>query len=838
MLAMLADAALRSLLLGGVVWLGLSLLRAGNPYVQKVSWTIVLVASLSMPLMMQWATITITVQLPAPETLHAPAPVPLEQSVLTETQQPALPEPASVAPPAEAKKPSVDGWMIATAVYILGAGLLLLRLAIGTALTWRMARSATPIRAAWADGLDVRVSEEVGGPVTFGSVILLPAQFTGWDTQKRQAVLAHERAHIKSGDFFILLLASINRASFWFSPLAWWLPHRLIELAEATADARAIETLEDRTSYAELLLELVQNVHHQGVGLEMARTSMVPARIDRILAAVTAPPRVGWRKRLGITAALIPLAIVAAGSIAYRMAPVAARAVATTTATDPADLQHADFYAIGPTAVFTLFGAGGDLSGQMTGQPRLHLATLNDGSFSYSAGVDQITFAAGGERPPELTLHLNGHDLRAMRIATTPHAASEADAALLDQYVGFYQVTAYRVLGVTRDADRLRLHETGQSEFEVTARGADAFSGGTHDLIAFLRDGHGAVQQVLLDDSQFGARRAPRIEADAAKIIEDAFARRVAEVPDRFREQAPAPGSKDALLRGIADLKSGAPQYDRMSPQLAAKVRRQASELQAILRSFGKVESVFFRGVGPGGYDIYGVKFANGSADFRLLLDADGKVDDVYFQPNGNDKPGGIVECSAERSLKSADVGTAIRILIENETGGDIQLYNLDDNGNRAAHGMIADHRSTAVWTSVDSPWIVADRSGQCLEIVLPGQRTRYHTVATSHISGPARSTPLSGTEDMLRQYIDGVSRGQPNYDRMSAEVAAQTRQALPFDQAILAKLGALRAVSFRGVTALGSDIYMAHFANGSAEWRISLAEDGSITRIVLGPQN
>jgi len=47
------------------------------------------------------------------------------------------------------------------------------------------------------------------------------------------------------------------------------------------------------------------------------------------------------------------------------------------------------------------------------------------------------------------------------------------------------------------------------------------------------------------------------------------------------------------------------------------------------------VESIFFRGVGPGGYDIYGVKFANGSAEVRLLLGADGKVDDVLFRPDG-----------------------------------------------------------------------------------------------------------------------------------------------------------------------------------------------------------
>jgi hypothetical protein len=71
----------------------------------------------------------------------------------------------------------------------------------------------------------------------------------------------------------------------------------------------------------------------------------------------------------------------------------------------------------------------------------------------------------------------------------------------------------------------------------------------------------------------------------------------------------------------------------------------------------------------------------------------------------------------------------------------------------------------------------------------------------------------------------------------MTSEVAAQTRQQLPLNQAILSRLGALRAVSFRGVSSLGSDIYMAHFANGSAEWRIGLVKDGTIGRIALGPQ-
>ena len=94
------------------------------------------------------------------------------------------------------------------------------------------------------------------------------------------------------------------------------------------------------------------------------------------------------------------------------------------------------------------------------------------------------------------------------------------------------------------------------------------------------------------------------------------------------------------ILRGIEDLRRGTPNYDRMSAALAAKIHRQLSETQATFVALGAVESIFFRGVGPGGYDIYGVKFANGTAEFRLLLEPDGKVGDVLFRADGNDELG------------------------------------------------------------------------------------------------------------------------------------------------------------------------------------------------------
>jgi len=472
------------------------------------------------------------------------------------------------------------------------------------------------------------------------------------------------------------------------------------------------------------------------------------------------------------------------------------------------------------------------------------LAAAVDGIYSYPAAAGPITLAVGDERQPLApVLNQNGRDVRGTRIAELSRQGIEADNGLLDSYVGWYQWGPSRVLTVTREGERLQVRETGRPKFEVAAYGADAFAGNHDELIIFLRDGQAKVTQALLHEPVSGARLAPRVAAVKAKPIEEEFERRIAAAPDRFREQTPSPGSRESILQGIEDLQRGAPNFDRMSAGLATKIRRQLPELQSMFKALGAVESIFFRGVGPGGYDIYGVKFAHGIAEFRLLLAADGKADDVIFRPDGNGAPGGVVACAEEQGLKSGAEAAPIRMLIYNGSGRDIQLFKLDSEGKRAAHGTIGEEVSFPVMTYVDSPWVIADGSGKCLEIVLPGQQTRLHTVEESRADGQPtramapRTVPLGGSEAMLRQYIEAIGRGEPDYDRMTSEVASQTRQQLPFNQAILSRLGALRAMSFRGVSGLGSDVYIAHFANGSAEWRISLLKDGTIGRIALGPQ-
>jgi hypothetical protein len=844
MLAILAESALRSLILGSVVWVGLNLLRVRNPHVHMTSWVIVLVASLSMPLLMHWTAVTITLDplpVPAPENLWPGS------GSLSESVRSSLPSELGIASPVRpANGEAFNWWALATAIYALVAGMLLLRLAIGIHLTWRLVRAAKPVAASWAANSDVRVSNAVGGPVTFGSTILLPPKYIDWDLLKRQAVLAHEGAHVVNRDSYVLLLASINRAVFWFNPFAWWQLTRLAQLAEIISDAEALEVFEDRLSYAEILLDLVQHVRPLPAGLDMARACTVRTRVERILDATTMPAKGGWRKRIWAAAAIAPIVVVSAGSIAYNTplesTPIMDRAADASSAARKPELI--DFYSFGPASIFAISREGDNLFGQLTGQRKFRLSAERDGTYSYPAATGQITLAINDERPAaELILHRNGSDLRATRIAEISRRDSEADAGPLDSYVGWYELGPNRVLTVTRAGGRMHVQETGQPKFEVTALGADAFSSNHDDLVVFLRDGETKVTRVLLQEPMSGARLAPRVAVAKAKMIEEEFARRIAEVPDRFRGQAPLPGSKEAVLRGIEDMQRGTPNYDRMSASLAAKIRRQASELHPMFKALGAVESIFFRGVGPGGYDIYGVKFANGFAEFRLLLGAGSKAEDVIFRPDGNDAPGGVVACSAESNLKSVAETAPINVLFYNGSGRDIQIYRLDTEGKRVAHGTIGDDMSSSVLTYVDSPWVVVDASGKCLEVVLPGQRTRYHTVEGSQTNGQPeravspRTAPIAGSDEMLRQYIEALGRGQPNYDRMTSEVAAQTRRQLPWNQAILTRLGALQAVSFRGVSSLGSDIYMAHFANGTAEWRIGLVKDGTIGRIALGPQ-
>ncbi|HEY7664859.1 MAG TPA: M56 family metallopeptidase [Xanthobacteraceae bacterium] len=785
-LALVGESALRLLALGAVVWLALKLLRVRNPHVEMTAWTVVLLASLAMPALMRSVTLPIPAG-PSPvqwaQLIPASAGLPFE-AVASGPAMPSPREAASFPAPPAAPQPSagdrrpatalaaVDWRTAATTIYLAVAATLLLRLVLGLALTWRLARRAPRLPASRSGGADLRVSAAISVPVTFGSTILLPPEYVYWSGAKRRAVLAHEGAHVAHRHCYLLLLAVINRAMFWFSPFAWWQLGRLADLAETISDEAAIEALADRTSYADILLEVASEGRHAPAGLAMARPRTVRRRVERILSAPAAPAGLDWRKRSLIVIALLPLiAVCAAGMV---------RAVATAEPS-PAAL------AAGTSALSP------------------------DGASSQK---------------------------------TVPERERAQTAAVrFEDYVGYYQLNQWRVFTVSRSDDQLFAQLTGQRKLPLQPASDGEFVYGSSAVrIAFVADAQGRPNTLVL---QRDGRKwlSARVDEAKARSVEGIFAWQIASAPDRFRDQLPASGSREAVLRSIAELQAGTPDYARMSPPLAEAIVRHLPPLHSMLTALGSVESIFFRGVGPGGYDIYGAKFANGFAEFRLLIASDGTIEDVVFRPDGDDTPGGVADCADEGSLRSLPDTAPIRLLLFNDSGADIHLLSVDYAGHRTRHDTIGNERSGSVLTNIAHPWIVTDPAGRCLEIVWPGQRTRFLAVQSvpagdqpDGLVAPRR-TPTAGSEEALRRYIGSLERGQPDYDQLTPEVAGETRRHLLLNQAILARLGPLRAMSFRAVSPLGSDVYMARFANGTAEWRIGLVKDGRIGRIALGPQ-
>jgi hypothetical protein len=427
--------------------------------------------------------------------------------------------------------------------------------------------------------------------------------------------------------------------------------------------------------------------------------------------------------------------------------------------------------------------------------------------------------------------------------APASHANTvEGEPHPLDRYVGYYELAPLHAVTVSRASDCLTVQETGRVKIEVTAHGDQAFvARDTGETITFTFDAEGRASALSLGVPGRKARRAIRIDAARAQSIEDAFARQVATAPDRFKDQLPAEGSKAALLREIHDLEAYAPGDARLE-QMAENVRRQVAPLHAMLAAFGDVESVFFRGVEPGGYDIYGAQFAKGFAEFRVRLDADGTIEDIAFRPDGDNAPGGIGTCAQEQTLKAVPETVPIHQFVYNGSGADIRLFALDGEGKRSHNIIVGDDRSAPFLAHMGEPWVVTNASGQCLEIIMPGQSTRFLIIpadAREQVArpGPQRRSPVPGSEQALSAYIDALGRGAPNYGDMTPQLAAITRQRLLLFQAVVARLGTLRAMSFRAVTMTDNDVYLAHFSNGSAEWRIGLVKEGKIGRISLGPQ-
>lgn len=336
----LGESAVRSLALALAVWLMLRLLRVQHARIAKRAWTAVLILALAMPALVAlhipslsftalWATPRTIMVSPSPASaFQASATTPpsaaIQEIPTSQTDRaPAVtlsvPVPRALqGPPAPVQHSAqhIALWQIGFAAYLVITTLLLLRVLLGLTLASRLWRRAQPFATSEAD-LPVRLSVDLRSPATVGHGILLPLEAVGWDDATLRTTLAHETQHIREGDFYLQLAATLHHCFFWISPHAWWLRPQLSRLSETICDRAAIASGGDGLSYAQLLLRFASAEQAPAGMVAMAQSAGLRERIDRLIAD---PELTGaFRKRRGqaiaAAALLATVAFVTAASI-------------------------------------------------------------------------------------------------------------------------------------------------------------------------------------------------------------------------------------------------------------------------------------------------------------------------------------------------------------------------------------------------------------------------------------------------------------------------------------------------------------------------------------------
>lgn len=228
-----------------------------------------------------------------------------------------------------------DPWRSIAVVWVVGAIVLLLRLAIGLLGVRRLERGATEVTdPEWAQLLHdarwlldvekpVRLlrSESASIPVTWGTLrpaVLLPADADTWSLDRKRVVLLHEVAHIARRDCFTQLLAGIAAAIHWIHPLAWVAARRLRVERERACDDLVLAAGERASEYAAHLLDVARRFRPApavGVAaIAMARPSQLEGRLLALLDDARNRRIPGRRARLiggaAAVVALIPLSAV------------------------------------------------------------------------------------------------------------------------------------------------------------------------------------------------------------------------------------------------------------------------------------------------------------------------------------------------------------------------------------------------------------------------------------------------------------------------------------------------------------------------------------------------
>ncbi len=159
--------------------------------------------------------------------------------------------------------------------------------------------------------------------VVWRAHVVVPRTWRTWSRAGRDAVLAHELAHVQRRDLLVAFATRVNRAVFWFHPVAWWLERRIAATAEQACDEVVLSSGQDPQRYATLLVDMATalksrsgRVAWQSIG--MADGGDLESRVDRVLAGEV--PRLSRWRAAGVMCMSAAALVVA---VACQQAPAA-----------------------------------------------------------------------------------------------------------------------------------------------------------------------------------------------------------------------------------------------------------------------------------------------------------------------------------------------------------------------------------------------------------------------------------------------------------------------------------------------------------------------------------
>jgi D-alanyl-D-alanine-carboxypeptidase/D-alanyl-D-alanine-endopeptidase len=310
-----------------------------------------------------------------------------------------------------------------------------------------------------------------------------------------------------------------------------------------------------------------------------------------------------------------------AANLGYTRTPLAAAMAAEVSIRRPAgapDMQIAYAWHVqtkdGKSIIWHNGGTGGYRT-YMGYDPKSRVGVVVLSNIASAAGPDDI-----GRHLIDLSYPLQtAQPLR-------EHIEVSVNTKVFDNYVGSYQLSPNVVLAISHECDQLFGQLTGQPKFPMFPEGEGKFFLRAVDAqVAFTAGPQGKARQATLHQNG--------LDMPAKRVEEAEIAAAAASLAKRVKDQTAALGSEAALRRNIEDLRLRQPKYELMGAGLAEITRQQLPQLKALVVQLGAVVSVTFKGVGPGGADIYNVKSENGSTEWRIILEADGKVASLGFRP-------------------------------------------------------------------------------------------------------------------------------------------------------------------------------------------------------------